>query len=146
MSGRNMLTLPRGDRDGENPRERFHHLLLDSLKKDRERDTKSGLPAETQQRKFTPNYYGEEAETSTRRLMAALLRTIRVVVIEREKSLVEQSRNFPYRTALIKQLVLLHNMTVAEVVSDISIRIMNIKYVSVMYGAITKPPPNGGAL
>lgn len=41
-SGKRMLNLPRGDKDGEKARERFHHLLLDSLKKDRETATKGG--------------------------------------------------------------------------------------------------------
>ena len=75
-SGRNMLTLPHGDRDGEKARERFHHLLLDSLKKDRETDTKSGLAVAARKRKLAADDSGEEAETSTRRPMAVPLETI----------------------------------------------------------------------
>ena len=143
-SGRNMLTLPRGDRDGEKARERFHHLLLDSLKKDRETDTKSGLVAAARKRKLAADDSGEEAETSTRRPMAVPLETIRVVVVERQKELVGQTGNLPWATARIKQLVPLRNMTVAEAVSGIGPRIPNGKYVRAMYGAITKPPQNGG--
>jgi len=33
-SGRKLLKSAKGDKDGKKARERFHHLLLDSLKKD----------------------------------------------------------------------------------------------------------------
>ena len=45
-SGRTMLSLPQGDKDGDKARKRCHHLLLDSLKKDRETLTKEGLAAD----------------------------------------------------------------------------------------------------
>ena len=90
-----MLTLPSGERDGEKARERFHHLLLDSLKKDQETDTKSGLVATAQKRKLAADDSGKEVETSIRRPMAAPLETIRVVVVERLKELVGQTGNLP---------------------------------------------------
>ena len=123
-SRRNMLTLPR-DRDGEKAREQFHYLLLDSLNKDRETDMKYGLAATARKRKLAANDSGEEAETSTRRPMAAPLETIRVVVVDRQKELM--SGNLQWVTARIKQLVPLRNLTVAEIVSGIGPRIPNGK-------------------
>ena len=87
----NMLTLPYWHRDGEMARERLHHLLLDSLKKDRETDTKSGLGAAARTRIFTADDSGEAANTSTRRLIAAPQETIQVVIVECETELVGQS-------------------------------------------------------
>ena len=49
-------------------------------------------------------------------------------------------------TACIKQLVPLENLTVEEIVSGIGPKIPNGKYIRTMYGAIAKPPPNGGVL
>ena len=141
VCGRNMLTLPRGDRDGEKARERFHHLLLDSVKQDRERDMKSGLAAAARKRKLVGDDSGEEAETSNRRRMAAPLKTIRVVVVEHQKELM--SANLQWATARIRQLVPLRNLTMAEIVSGMGPRIPNSNYVRTMYSAITKPPPNG---
>ena len=54
------------------------------------------------------------------------------------------SGNLQWVTARIRQLVPLRNLTMAEIVSGIGLRIPNGKYVGAMYGAITKPPPNGG--
>ena len=71
-----MLILPRRDSDGKKARERFHHLLLDHVKKDRETETKSGLPAVPRNRKLAADDSGEEAETSTRYPLAAPLETI----------------------------------------------------------------------
>ena len=75
-SGENMSTLPRRDSNGEKARERFHYMLLDSLKQDRETDTKFGLVATARKRKLAANDSGEEAETFTRCPMAAPLETI----------------------------------------------------------------------
>jgi len=40
-----LLKSAKGDKDGDKARERFHYLLLDSLKKDRETEVKEGLAA-----------------------------------------------------------------------------------------------------
>jgi len=42
-SGRKLLKSAKGDKDGDKAHERCHHLLLDSLKKDRETEVKEGL-------------------------------------------------------------------------------------------------------
>ena len=54
-SGERMLNLPRGDKDGEKALERFHYLLLDSLKEDRETMTKGGLASAAIKRKRAVN-------------------------------------------------------------------------------------------
>jgi len=41
--GRTLLNTLVGDKEGDKARDRFHHLLLDSLKKDRETGIKEGL-------------------------------------------------------------------------------------------------------
>ena len=71
-----MLTLPRGDRDCENAREWFHDVLMNAINKDRETDTKSGLPAAPRKRKLAMDNSVKEAETSTTRPMAAPLETM----------------------------------------------------------------------
>ena len=129
---------------GDKARVRFHHLLLDSLTKDWEKDTKSGLAATGWKRKLATNNSGKEAEWSTRPPMAAPLETIRVVVVEREKQLVGQTRNLWCVEAHVKQLVPLRNRTVAEAVSGIDSRILNSQYIRAMYGVITKLPQKGG--
>lgn len=42
-AGKRKLRLPRGNKDGDKTRECLHHLLLDSLKKDRETETQGAL-------------------------------------------------------------------------------------------------------
>ena len=56
-----MLSLSQGDKDGDKARKQFHHLLLDSLKKDRETVTKKGLAAAAQKRKRAANVCDEYA-------------------------------------------------------------------------------------
>jgi len=41
--GWTLLNTPVGDKAGDKARDRFHYLLLDSLKKDRETGVKEGL-------------------------------------------------------------------------------------------------------
>ena len=43
VSGRHLLRDQVRDKEGDNAREKFNHLMLDSLKNDTETDTKSAL-------------------------------------------------------------------------------------------------------
>ena len=43
VSGRMLLQSDKENKDGDEPRDRFHYLLRDSLEKDREMETKEGL-------------------------------------------------------------------------------------------------------
>ena len=54
-SGRTLLRTAVGDQEGDNARDRFHHLLLDSLKKDRETGVKEGLASAVRQRENAAN-------------------------------------------------------------------------------------------
>ena len=47
-SGRALLQSDKEDKDGDKARDRFHYLLLDSPKKDRETETKEGLVSANQ--------------------------------------------------------------------------------------------------
>jgi len=55
VSGRTLLNTPVGDKEGDKARDRFHHLLLDSLLKDRETGVKEGLASVARQRKNAAN-------------------------------------------------------------------------------------------
>ena len=55
VSGERMLNLPRWDKDGEKALERFHYLLLDSLKMDRETMMMGGLVSAAIKRKRAVN-------------------------------------------------------------------------------------------
>ena len=61
-----MLNLPCGDKHGEKARERFHYLLLDSLKKDREIMTKRGLASAAIKRKHAVNDTDDDASAPLR--------------------------------------------------------------------------------
>ena len=65
-SGGTMLSLPHGVKDGDKARKRFHHLVLDSLKKDRETLTKEGLASAAQKRKRAANDSDEYAAPPVR--------------------------------------------------------------------------------
>lgn len=91
-----------------------------------------GQAVAAQKRKLAIEDFGEEAETSTPHPMAALLQTIQVVVVERQKELVGHIGNISWATARIKQLVVLRNMTVGEVVCSIGLRILKGKCVRAM--------------
>ena len=54
-SGRALLQSNKGDKDGDKARDRFHYLLLDSLKKDRETETKEGLASAKRKRDQAAN-------------------------------------------------------------------------------------------
>ena len=55
-SGKGLLELCRGDKQGDKAKERFNYLLLDALKKGRETETREGLAAPTRKRN---RYNGE---------------------------------------------------------------------------------------
>jgi len=61
VSGRTLLNTPIGDKEGNKATDRFHHLLLDSLKKDRETGVKEDLASAGRQRENAANNsYGNE--------------------------------------------------------------------------------------
>ena len=54
-SGWALLQSDKRDKDGDKARARFHYLLLDSLKKDRENETKEGLASAKRKRDQAAN-------------------------------------------------------------------------------------------
>ena len=57
-SGRQLLNAAVGDRDGNKAREQYNHLILDSLKKDRETDTKGGLKTAAKKMTYGSKRFG----------------------------------------------------------------------------------------
>ena len=82
-SGGTMLSLPQGDKDGDKARKRFYHLLLDSLKNDRETLTKEGLASAAQKRKRAANDSDEYAAPP--RQMNNPGEPVRVVLVDSDK-------------------------------------------------------------
>ena len=77
-SGRKLLNAAPGDRDGNKARDRYNHLILDSLKKDRETDTKGGLKSAARKREQAEN--DSEDESAPTRALTPLV-TIRAVIV-----------------------------------------------------------------
>lgn len=144
-SGKRMLNLPQGDKDGEKARERFHHLLLDSLKKDRETATKDGLASAAQKGKRAATDSDDDAGPS-RPNATMPTEAIRVVLIDPDilSEMHGPSGQFKWATAAAKRLVALKETTVAALTGSIEGRIPAGRYVRVIYGALTKPPADGG--
>ena len=143
-SGERMLNLARGDKDGEKARERFHYLLHDSLKKDREKMTKGGLASVVIKRKRAVNDMDDD-ESAPLRQNNTPTEAIRVLLIDPDKpmDLVEASGQFKWATAGMKQLVALKELTIAALMNAINPRIPAAKYVRSIFSAMTKPPGNG---
>ena len=139
-----MLNLARGDEDGEKARERFHYLLLDSLKEDREKMTKGGLASAAIKCKRAVNDMDDD-ESAPLRPNNTPTEAIRVLLIDPDKpmDLVEASGQFKWATAGTKQLVALKELTIAALINAINARIPAAKYVRSIFGAVTKPPANG---
>ena len=81
-SGRRLLRTAKGDKDGDKARERYHHLMLDSLKKDRETENKEGLLAAARRRQQAAN--DSEEETSMR--VTSDRKTIRVIMVDSDNA------------------------------------------------------------
>ena len=139
-SGGTMLSLPHRDEDGDKVRKRFHHLHLDSLKKDQETLTKEGLASAVQKRKRAANDSDEYA--APLRLMNNPGEPVRVVLVDPDKDtdLQGNTGQFKWATASTKQIVVLNGITVAAVINSIESRIPNGRHVRAVYGAVAKPP------
>ena len=139
-----MLSLLQGDKDGEKARERFHYLLLDSLKKDRETMTKGGLASVAIKCKCAV-YDTDDDESAPLCPNNSPTEAICVLLIHPDKpmDLVGASGQFKWATARTKQLVDLKELTIAALMNAMKARILAAKYVISIFGAVTKPPANG---
>jgi len=136
-SGRKLLKFAKGDKDGEKAHERFHHLLLDSLKKDRETKVKEGLAAAALQREQTAN----DSDKDLGRPITPKGVIVRVIIIDPDNPTdVTNDGGYYWATAKVRQFVALKKIIVAEVMNSISNRIPEGRYIRAMYGALTKPP------
>ena len=77
-SGRELLRAPAGYKEGDKAWERFNYLMLDSLKKDRETDTKSGLAAASRWREKA----GDISLQTDPRPISLTGVTVRVVIVD----------------------------------------------------------------
>jgi len=139
-SGRKLLKSAKGDKDGDKTRERFHHLLLDSLKKDRETEVKEDLAAAALQREQAAN----DSDKDLGHLIAPKAVIVQVVIVDPDDTTnVMPNGGYYWATAKVRQFVALKKIIVAKVLNGISNRIPERRYIRAMYGALTKPPADG---
>ena len=142
--GERMLNLLQGDKDGEKAWERFHYLLLDSQKQDRETMTKEGLASVAIPCKRAVNNTDDD-ESAPLRPNNIPTEAIRVLLIDPDKpmDLMGANGHFQWATGGTKQLVAVKELTIAALMNAINARIPAAKYVSSIFSTMTKPPANG---
>jgi len=79
-SGRALLQSDKSDKDGDKARDRFHYLLLDSLKKGRETDMKDGLVSAKRRLDQAAN----DSDADADRLIGPPSLVVRVAIIDPE--------------------------------------------------------------
>ena len=138
-----MLSLPQGGKDGHKVRKTFHHLLLDSLKKDRETLTKEGLVSTAQKCKRAANDSDEYGAPP--RPINNTGEPVRIVLVDPDKDtdLSGNTGQFKWATASTKQIVVLKGITVAAVINSIGSRTPDGGHVRAVYGPVAKPPADG---
>ena len=138
-SGRALLELPRGNKQGDDARESLHLLLLDSLKKTQETEVKEKLSAATRKRKEAsdvitgPKTVPQDSATNIVRLT--------IIKPDLEDDVVDcDDKINKWADANQRQLVKLQNRTLREIYMAIKGRILPGKRIRVMFGALDKPP------
>jgi len=125
-----------GDKEGDKARDQFHHLLLDSLKKDRETGVKEGLASAARQRENAAN----NSDGNEERPIILPLVLVRVVIVDPNVARdTNAAGEYVWATASRKQFVALKNIAIVEVIKGIKNRIPAGKHVRAIYGAISKP-------
>jgi len=137
---RKLLKSAKSDKDGDKACERFHHLLLDSLKKDQEIEVKESLAAAALQREQAAN----DSDKDLGRPIAPKAVIVWVIIVDPDDATnVMPDGGYYWATAKVRQFVALKKIIVAEVLNSISNRIPEGRYICAMYGALTKPPADG---
>jgi len=142
-SGRTLLNTPVGDKEGDKARHWFHHLLLHSLKKDRETGIKEGLASAARQRENAANDSDGNEERPI--ILPSVLVWVAIVnpnVAEDTNAAVE----YVLATVRRKQFLALKNVAIVEVIKGIKDRIPAGKHVRAIYSTIRKPNANGSEL
>ena len=139
-SGRQLRRAQVGDKGGDNAREKFNYLMLDSLKKDRETDTKSALASASRRRERSRDI---DISAQSDPLISPTGFTIRVVIVDPQEALDKRAGHYRWATACKRQFVTLKHITITEILASIKARIPDGRYVRALYGAITKPPTDG---
>jgi len=139
-SGRILLNTPVGDKEGNKARDRFHHLLLDSLKKDRETGVKEGLASAARQQENATNDSDRNEERPI--ILPSILVQVAIVNPNIAKD-TNATGEYVWATARRKQFVVLKNIAIVEVIKGIKDRIPAGKHVRAIYSVITKPNADG---
>jgi len=139
-SGRTLLNTPVGGKEGNKARDRFHHLLLDSLKKDHETGVKEGLASAARQGENAANDLDGNEERPI--ILPSVL--LRVAIINPNGAVdTNTAGEYIWATARRKQFVALKNVAIVQVIKGIKDHIPAGKHVRAIYGAITKPNADG---
>jgi len=139
-SGRTLLNTPVGDKEGDKAGNRFHHLLLDSLKKDHVTGVKEGLASAARQRENATNDSDRNEEHPI--ILPSVL--VRVAIVD--PNIVGDTNSageYVWATASSKQFVAWKKVAIVEVIKGIQDRIPAGKHVRAIYGAISKPNADG---
>jgi len=135
-----LLNTPVGDKEGDKPRDRFHHLLLYSLRKDHETGVKEGLASVARQWENAVNDSDENEERPI------ILPSVLVWVAIVNPNIAEDTNaagEYVWATVRRKQFVALKNVAIVEVIKGIKDQIPAGKHVRAIYSAITKPNTDG---
>jgi len=142
-SGHPLLNTPVGDKKGDKIRDRFYHLLWDSLKKDRETEVKKGLASAARQRENAVNDLDRNEERPI--ILPSILVRVAIITPNIAKD-TNAAGKYVKATARRKQFMAFKNVATMEVIKRIKNRISAGKYVRAIYGAITKPNADGKEL
>jgi len=139
-SGRTLLNTPVGDKEDDKARDRFHHLLLDSLKKDHETGIKEGLASAARRRENAAN----DSDGNEERLIILPSVLVQAAIVNPNVAGdTNAAGEYVWVTASRKQFVVLKNVTIVEVIKGIKDRISAGKHVQAIYSAISKPNADG---
>jgi len=147
-SGRALLQLPDGDKEGDKARKRFNYLMLDALKKDRETVVKEGLAAAGRKRKRAADDNDPGSETELQAPGREQLEAVVVWVVIARAGVIddyyeEEGRTYKWATAMTKHLVKLRQRILQELYLGIKQRIGQKKHIRIIFGACTKPHSDG---
>jgi len=139
-SGRTLLNTPVGDKESNKARDRFHHLVLDSQKKDRKTGVKEGLASVARQQENAANESDGNEERSI--ILPSVLAWVAIVNPNVAKDM-NAAGEYVWATARRKQFMALKNVTIVEGIKGIKDWIPVGKHVRAIYGTITKPNADG---
>jgi len=91
-SGQVLLQSDKRDKDGDKARDSFNYLLLDSLKKDREMETKEGLASANRKRDQAAN--NSDGNTPGPIVASALVVRVAIIDLKNARDLEPKGRDY----------------------------------------------------